>query len=91
MTREALTFFGTDGSRVADPPLDLLEAVVFRNRGPYWRAGSGETSRLVVGAPGVAARRRLPGAAGHPARTGGASTRVPTTRGCSGGTGSPAA
>jgi transposase InsO family protein len=64
---------------------------LFRRRIVGWATDGTMTSRLVVGAPGVAARRRLPGGGWSPARTGGASTRVPTTRGCSGGTGSPAA
>lgn len=47
MVRETLTFFGPDDC-VSDPPLDFLEHLVFRSRGPYWRAGSGECSLSVV-------------------------------------------
>jgi hypothetical protein len=45
---EAMTYFGPDGSIVVDPSAELLERLVFRERGGLWRVGSGDASLSVA-------------------------------------------
>jgi hypothetical protein len=60
---EALTYFGPDGTTIADPPADMLERLVFRERGAMWRVGSGDSSLSVAVRKGPKSFRLVPG---HP-------------------------
>jgi hypothetical protein len=43
-----LTYFGPNGVRVVNPPADLLDRRIFRERGGYWKVGSGDFSLSVA-------------------------------------------
>jgi hypothetical protein len=58
---EALTYFAPDGNRVANPPADFLERVIFRESGRYWRVGSGDSSLSVAVRKGPKSYALVPG------------------------------
>lgn len=45
---KAMTYSGPDGTTVANPSLDFLEGIIFRERNRYWRVGSGNSELSVV-------------------------------------------
>jgi hypothetical protein len=43
-----MTYSGPDGAKVANPSVDFLEGIIFRERNRYWSVGSGDSELSVV-------------------------------------------